>query len=118
MSAVLDDKGPSTPPRHSIRAGTAASAMRPAPAPIRFPSRTNVEELCRTRANADNERWRKQAEQRGTLIASAHAEGYDQGERAGYVMGWHWGLVAGIAVGGVAIGLLWAGWDAVQGWLA
>ena len=92
-------------------------AARP-PAPIRFPSKANVEEICRTRANADNERWLRQAEQRGTLIAAAHADGYDQGERAGYTAGWHYGLVTGICVGGVAIALLWFGLDAMQGWLA
>lgn len=98
MSAVLNDAG----------------ATHPAPPRIKFPSRANVEALCRTRANADNARWQRQAEQRGMLIAAAHKEGYDVGERAGYLQGWHWGCACGVIAGGAAIGLLWIGWGALQ----
>ncbi|MEY5100807.1 MAG: hypothetical protein RJA36_3526, partial [Pseudomonadota bacterium] len=36
------------------------------------------------------------------------------GERAGYTAGWHWGLACGICAGGVAVGVLWVAWPALQ----
>lgn len=108
MSAVLKDT--------QARASTATT--RPAPPPIKFPSRAHTEELCRTRANGDNARWNKQVEQRELLFSIAHKEGYDAGERIGYTQGWHWGCACGAVAGGVAVGLLWIGWGPLQGLLA
>lgn len=86
---------------------------------IPFPDRDQVEQLCRTRANRDNERWQQQVERRDALIRAAAADGYDQGERAGYTAGWHWGLVCGIVAGGVAVGIVWiVVWPLLQRLLA
>lgn len=97
-------------------AGRATPAR--APRPISFPSRPNVEEICRTRANADNKRWQAQVERRDLLISAATQDGYDRGERIGYQLGWHWGCVCGIAAGGGAVGILWAAWEPLQRALA
>ena len=106
---------------------TATFRARPAvvnghPQPIASTQRTPVEQLCRTRANADNERWQQQVERRDALILAAAAAGRQEGERAGYTQGWHWGAVCGIIAGGTAVGVLWAGWARLQGlfagWLA
>lgn len=97
-----------------------------APAPIKLPSLRAVEDICRTRANSDNQRWQQQVERRDALISAAANEGYTQGERAGYTSGWHWGLACGICIGGVSVGLLWLVWaplhalaiSAVRWWLS
>lgn len=103
----------------AVRASTGTEQrVNGKPRPIPYPSRAHVEELSRFRANADNERWRLQVERRETLIRAAALDGYDRGERAGYTQGWHWGCACGIAVGGTAIGLLWAAWGPLQGLLA
>lgn len=96
------------------------SKDRPAaarPAPIPFPSRANVEELCRTRANADNTRWQRQAEQREMLIRAATHDAYHRGVRNGYTQGWHWGCTCGAIAGAAAMALLWIGRGPLQGWL-
>lgn len=89
-----------------------------APRPIAFPSRPAVEELCRTRANADNARWQAQVERRDALVMAAAAAGRQEGERAGYTQGWHWGLACGAVAGGLSVGLLWLAWAPLQAWLA
>lgn len=96
----------------------AAAAHNGQPRPIAFPARAQIEQLCRTRANADNQRWQEQVERRDALVQAAAHEGYRQGERAGYTAGWHWGVACGIVAGGVAVGLLWIGWAPLQGLLA
>jgi hypothetical protein len=92
------------------------------PQPIAFPKREQVEQLCRTRANADNARWQQQVERRDALILAAAAAGRQEGERAGYTAGWHWGAACGVIAGGSAVGALWVLWAPVQaviaGWLA
>ncbi len=114
MSAVL--KGGHAVPDDIA---TADALTRPAkPRPIPFPSRPHIEELCRTRANADNARWQAQVQRRDMLIDEATKAGYDQGERAGYTKGWYWGLVCGLIAGGIAIGGLWAAWAPLHGLLA
>jgi flagellar biosynthesis/type III secretory pathway protein FliH len=106
-------------PHQDPAAHTAAPPRKNgAPRPVAFPSRPATEELCRTRANTDNERWRAQVEQRDTLIQAAAREGYAQGERAGYTQGWHWGLACGICAGGSAVGALWIVWAPLQRLLA
>ena len=85
-----------------------------APAPIKFPTRRAVEDICRTRANTDNARWQRQVEQRSSLIQAAAHEGYKQGERDGYAQGWHWGCVCGLVAGGTAVGVLWIVWAPLQ----
>ena len=88
------------------------------PHPIPFPDRARVEQLCRTRANADNERWQQQVERRDMLVRAAATQAYDHGERIGYTAGWHWGFGCGIVAGGIAIGLVWLGWAPLQRLLA
>lgn len=95
-----------------------ARAINGTPRPIHFPSRPAVEELCKTRANADNARWQAQVERRDALVMAAAAAGRQEGMRAGYTQGWRWGLVCGIVAGGLAVSLLWLGWAPVQAWLA
>jgi hypothetical protein len=106
---------------------TATFRARPAgvngqPQPIAFPQREQVEQLCRTRANADNDRWQQQVQRRDALILAAAAAGRQEGERAGYTQGWHWGAVCGVIAGGTAVGALWVLWAPLQafvaGWLA
>lgn len=88
------------------------------PERIAFPNRSHVNALCRTRANADNERWQKQVEQRDMLVRAAARDAFDQGERSGYSLGWYWGLVCGMCAGAVAVALLWLAWAPLQGLLA
>lgn len=114
MSATLRDESAA----FSADVGHGIGNVKARPRPIPYPSRPHVEELSRFRANADNARWQAQVERRETLIRAAALEGYDRGERDGYTAGWHWGCVCGVVAGGAAVGLLWLGWGAVQGWLA
>lgn len=90
------------------------AAVNGAKRSISFPDRAQVDALCRTRANSDNARWQAQVEARDSLLQAAAHEGYRLGERAGYTAGWHWGLACGICAGGVAVGVLWVAWPALQ----
>ena len=82
--------------------------------PIAFPPRERVDEICRQRANTDNARWQQQVERRDALILAAATASRQEGERAGYTQGWHWGLACGACAGGTATGLLWLGWGPLQ----
>ena len=97
---------------------TNGAAHPPAPKPIPFPSRAHVDELCRTRANTDNERWRRQIEQRDTLIRAAAHDAYGRGERTGYTQGWHWGIVCGLCAGSIVTTLVWVGYGYLPALLA
>ena len=110
MSAALRDEAKA----FTADALPSTTRARPRPAPIPYPSRPHVEELCRTRANGDNARWERQVEQRSMLMRIAHDEGYNAGERVGYLQGWHWGCACGVIAGGAAIGLLWLAWAPMQ----
>jgi hypothetical protein len=98
------------------------AAVNGAKRSISFPDRAQVDALCRTRANSDNARWQAQVEARDALILAAASAGRQEGERAGYTAGWHWGAACGIIAGGSAVGALWVLWAPVQaviaGWLA
>lgn len=104
--------------RALMEASATVNAARTAPRPIPFPSRTHVEELCRTRANSDNARWQRQVEQRDELLAAARASAFDSGERAGYTQGWRWGVACGAVAGGLAVAGAWGAWEQLlQPWL-
>lgn len=78
--------------------------------PIAFPRRDVVDAESRFRANTDNERWRRQIEQRDTLIRAAAHDAYGRGERTGYTQGWHWGIVCGLCAGSIVTTLVWVGY--------
>lgn len=86
--------------------------------PIRFPDRAEVDAASRFRANTDNARWQAQVERRDALIKAAAHDAYGRGERAGYIAGWHWGIVHGLIAGAVVVGALWAAWPHLQAALA
>ena len=69
------------------------------PRPIAFPPRAEVNALCRTRANVDNTLWQQQVERREALMHAARQDGYDLGERIGYMAGWRWGVLCGAIAG-------------------
>lgn len=75
---------------------------RKAPPPIPFPSRDESEHQRRIRQQISEAHEARvialetQAQQR---VAAAHAHGLMTGEKTGYTMGWHWGLICGVVLG-------------------
>lgn len=82
--------------------------------PIAFPDRGRVDAESRFRANTDNARWQAVVERQEAAIKAAAKDAYDRGVRAGFVEGWHWGVVHGLIAGAVLVGALWAGWPRLQ----
>lgn len=104
-------------PTQHLRAGH-AEPVNGKPTAAAYPARRPAENLVRTRANTDNDRWQTQVAQRDTLLIAAAKLGREQGEREGYTQGWHWGMACGTCLGGIAVGVLWLIWAPAHSLLA
>lgn len=88
------------------------------PVPIAFPDLQAVAARSRQRADEDNRAWQLQRERMDTLIRAAADTGYTNGERVGYLAGWHWGFACGGCAVLIGTALVWLGWARLGALLA